>query len=384
MISKEKGDEKIILKQERMTKKTYVVIPALNPPEKFCDYVSALNEVENLYTIVVNDGSDAEYEPVFSKIRELEKTKVFIHEVNRGKGAALKTAFNFLEKQEEKDVQIVCADCDGQHRVKDIIRVARESESRPGTLVLGERQFSKGNIPWKSRLGNLISSFLFYLSGGVWVGDTQTGLRAFDASLLPALLSIPGQRFEYEMQVLLHCMEYHYPIHMVDIDTVYENGNKSTHFRPVQDSIKVLGVILKPLLKFLSSSLGCAVWDLLLFLLIYQCLNANAYIPAAWAVLSATVCARIGSVALNYYINRRYVFAFAEEERHRQTGSGKRYIALCIAITLSSAAGVYFLQSLLPLPAGIIKPFVDAVLFLASYQAQRKWVFPKREVIYEI
>ena len=124
------------LKNKKRMQKTYIVIPALNPPEKFYDYLAVINEVENLYTIVVNDGSGAEFEPLFSKIKTLSKTRVLTHVVNQGKGEALKTAFAFLKEQEEEDIQIVCADCDGQHRVKDIIRVARETSARPGQTGL--------------------------------------------------------------------------------------------------------------------------------------------------------------------------------------------------------------------------------------------------------
>ena len=372
------------LKNEKKMKKTYIVIPALNPPEKFYDYLAAINEVEGLYTVVVNDGSRAEFEPLFSKIKTLSKTRVLTHAVNQGKGAALKTAFAFLREQGEKDIRIVCADCDGQHKVKDIIRIARETGVRPGTLVLGERQFSKGRIPWKSRLGNCVSSLMFYLSGGVWVGDTQTGLRGFDGSLLPVLLSIPGQRFEYEMQVLLYCMEHHYPIHMMNIETIYEDGNKSTHFRPIQDSVHIMGVLLKPLLKFLSSSVGCAAFDMILFLLLHQYLSRTLYLPDARAVFAATGCARACSVGLNYLVNRKYVFSSDEKERCFRKGSGIRYAALCIAVALSSAAGIYFVQSLVPVPAGIAKVLVDSLLFLVSYQVQKKWVFSKCEVRYEI
>lgn len=372
------------MNHNRLKKKTYVIIPALNPPQDFYRYLSDLNHVENMHLIVVNDGSGEEYQPLFSKIKSLSKCRVLDHKENRGKGAALKTAFAFLRTDGEEDVQIVCADCDGQHKVQDIICVAKESGLHPGTLILGTRRFSKGNIPWKSKLGNRVSSLLLYLTGGVWVGDTQTGLRAFHCSLLLPLLSIPGQRFEYEMEVLSYCMEHQYPIHMIDIETVYENNNKNTHFRPIQDSFQVLGVVMKPVLKFLCSSFGCGILDLVLFTIIYRCANGNLYMPNARAVLIATVWARTCSVALNYYINRNYVFSGGEKLKKAGIHWAKRYLALCAAITLSSASGVYFFHSLFPISAGMAKIAVDCILFLASYQIQRKWVFSKREVSYEV
>ena len=168
----------------------------------------------------------------------------------KGKGQALKTAFTYLQKQKEQGIQIVCADCDGQHTIRDILRMAEEVREHPGSMVLGERQFEREDIPWKSRFGNRVSSFFFWISSGLWVKDTQTGLRAFDERLLPFLLEVPGERFEYEMQVLKCCLEQHVPIHMIDIETIYENENQGTHFHPIKDSIRVMSVLFKQLGSF--------------------------------------------------------------------------------------------------------------------------------------
>ena len=267
-----------------MTTTTCVVIPALNPPEKFYDYLKSLSKIENLFLLIVNDGSDSQYHQLFSDISIFPCCTVLTHQRNKGKGAALKTAFSYLSSQGKQDAQIVCADCDGQHSIKDILRLAEEGSASPGALILGERQFSGAAIPWKSKLGNQVSSLLFYLSGGIWLRDTQTGLRSFHCSLVPVLLSIPGNRFEYETRVLVHCLEHHYPLRRVKIDTIYENGNKSTHFRPVQDSFQVLAALLRSPAKFLASSLGCAGFDLLLFSLLFRFLSEIPDVSASMSV----------------------------------------------------------------------------------------------------
>lgn len=365
------------MKIRKMTKKTCVVIPALNPPapERFYDYLKDLTNIDNLSLLVVNDGSSSEYHELFSKINRLPRCTVLPHHKNKGKGAALKTAFTFLQSQEETDTQIVCADCDGQHSIADVLRLAEAGGTRPGTLILGERQFSRENIPWKSRLGNRVSSLLFYLAGGTWIQDTQTGLRAFHSSLLPVLLSVPGRRFEYETRVLTHCMEHHYPLYQMEIETIYENGNKSTHFRPILDSFYVLSALLKPMAKFLASSLGCAGLDLLLFLLFCNILWKTGTIAPATVSVLATVLARIFSTGLNYFINKNYVFASPRLSRIKNHVKLERYLLLCVSITLVSGILVSYLSSLFSAAPGGVKILVDSMLFLLSYLLQKKWVF---------
>ena len=114
----------------------------------------------------------------------------------------LGTGFAWIWKNRKGTEVIVTADCDGQHKVKDIVRVAESVRTDSRELVLGSRTF-QGEVPKKSRIGNAVSRKLFTLFTGMKVWDTQTGLRAFPASLLPWLLSIPGERFEYEQNVLL-------------------------------------------------------------------------------------------------------------------------------------------------------------------------------------
>ena len=363
------------LKKKQMTTTTCVVIPALNPPEKFYDHLKALSKIENLFLLIVNDGSDSQYHQLFSDISKFPCCTVLTHQRNKGKGAALKTAFSYLSSHGKQSAQIVCADCDGQHSIKDILRLAEEGSACPGALILGERQFSGAAIPWKSKLGNQVSSLLFYLSGGIWLRDTQTGLRSFHCSLLPVLLSIPGNRFEYETRVLVHCLEHHYPLRRVKIDTIYENGNKSTHFRPVQDSFQVLAALLRSPAKFLASSLVCAGFDLLLFSLLCRFLSEIPDVSASMSVIASTVLARICSTGLNYLINKNYVFASRNNSDSKGSANLRRYLLLCVSVMLLSGISVSFFSFLLSVSREIMKILTDSILFLVSYLIQKKWVF---------
>lgn len=356
-------------------KDTYVVIPALEPPQKFYDYLRELTAVEQIKVIVIDDGSGEAYRPFFQSVEAFDNCVVLTHPENKGKGQALKTAFTYLEKLKLHENSIVCADCDGQHTIKDILRMAEEVQEHPGSMVLGERQFDREDIPWKSRFGNRVSSFFFWLSGGLWVKDTQTGLRAFDESLLPFLLEVPGERFEYEMQALKCCLEQHVPIHMIDIETIYENENQGTHFHPIKDSIRVMSVLFRQLASFLLSSFGSAVFDLALFFIFLHGVYRILGVPQAFIIAASTVTARIGSIGLNYYLNRHFVFRAKKKQDQTRIG---RYLCLCVFIMLSSAALVTFFCQKLHSPAGITKIIVDSLLFVVSYQAQKRWVFREK------
>ncbi len=160
---------------------------------------------------------------------------VLTHDRNRGKGTALKTGFAWVAGHAPGET-VVCADSDGQHLVRDIVRVA--CAVQPGTMVLGGRKFT-GKVPVRSRLGNSVTRHVFRALSGVPVYDTQTGLRAYPHELLDWLCSVPGERFEYEFQALLRARTAGIRIVEVEIETVYEVERRSSHFRPVRDSVRI-------------------------------------------------------------------------------------------------------------------------------------------------
>lgn len=254
-------------------KDIYIIIPALEPTPDFCGYIRTLSAGVSGKIVVIDDGSGSKYKKIFEKIASRESCTVLTHGKNRGKGSALKTGFQYVHECDGKEKLVICADCDGQHTVRDIVRMAAEAEQCPGTLVLGERNFSKKKLPLRSVFGNRISSVLFWLISGIWLEDTQTGLRAFDGSLLSCFREIPGEGFEYEMRMLSVCTQNKIPIAAKKIETVYLNGNEDSHFRPFRDSVRVIGVLFDEFQYFFLSAVFWGVLGILLcslFLKIHQ------------------------------------------------------------------------------------------------------------------
>lgn len=217
-----------------------IVIPALNPTEKLTNLVKELLPAR---IIVVNDGSGPEYASVFDAIRD--DCVVLTHEHNRGKGDALKTGIRHALGVYPNATGIITADADGQHSPKDIRRIAESMSENPESVILGVRDFSQKQTPFKSRLGNRITSLAFRLKTGVNLTDTQTGLRGFPVCRAEIALSAEGSRFEYEMNLLMTLCKSGAELIALPIETIYSDNNRSTHFRAVRDSVRIYLNIIK-------------------------------------------------------------------------------------------------------------------------------------------
>ena len=333
-----------------------IIIPAYQPDDKLTSLVHELHEKTSFDLIIVNDGSDADRRPVFDALEPY--AKIIHHSVNRGKGAALKTALTYIYDQYPADEGVVTIDADGQHLPDDILRVSRAWEASPEKLVLGSRQFT-GKVPFKSRAGNAITRGVFALSTGVKVFDTQTGLRAFGVFRIPMMLEMKGDRYEYEINVLLYATRHRIPIEEVTIETVYIEDNKSSHFNAFRDGWR----IYKMILFFAASSLVAMLLDYVLVLLL-----SSATKGMAQSLLISVVGARILSSLANYFMNCKLVF------ENRDRASIARYYLLVAGILAINYMLMLTITHLMPLPLG--KIIVELILYPVSFFMQRKYVFP--------
>lgn len=218
---------------------TAIIIPAYNPDDSLPDYISQLRQQGDYRIIVVNDGSAFRSLTVFDSIRKMKGCTVLTHERNQGKGAALKTAFRHVLDQCGHVTHVVTADADGQHAVGDVIRVMVETEKSMRGLVFGVRDFIHPDIPARSLFGNRMTSRLFRMLFGRRLHDTQTGLRGIPRRDLHWLMTIRGDRYDYEMNMLIHAVREDVDIREVTIETIYLDHNASSHYRPVLDSIRI-------------------------------------------------------------------------------------------------------------------------------------------------
>lgn len=211
------------------------LIPAFEPADNLLNLVILLSDA-HFQVVLVDDGSGENYRRIFSAAKRF--ADVLIHETNKGKGAALKTGLAFIKKHYPENSIVVSLDADGQHSVEDAIKVAQAAAIDRDSLILGSRSFC-GDVPKRSRFGNSVTRVVFKTVTGSSVRDTQTGLRAFGAQLIPFMLNVDGQRYEYEMNVLLKCARNKLPIKEVEIATIYFNNNEGSHFSTLKDSFRI-------------------------------------------------------------------------------------------------------------------------------------------------
>ena len=337
-----------------------VLIPAYKPDERLVDLTRELKE-KNLDVLLVDDGGGETFAHIFEACRELG-AEVAVHAVNMGKGRALKTGINAAMLKWPQMTGIVTADADGQHTPTDILRLIDALEQHPDKLVLGSSAFT-GNVPKKSLWGNKITRTVYALVSGIRVGDTQTGLRALPRCALEAMARIDGERYEYEMNVLLKLRDMNIGVFEVPIETIYINDNAGSHFNPVRDAIKIYLVIFKHLFAYLFSSGFSFVVDYALF---WLCLGFGLSGFLSYAL------ARLVSSQVNYRLNKHTVFG----------GRGGKYAmvkyyALCVVQGAIGAGLVHLLPTVLPVSEAFIKIPVDIVLFMLSYMIQRDYVFDK-------
>ena len=342
-----------------------IVIPSLEPDKRLIIYVNELKLTGFTNIVVIDDGSSESYQSIFSSLDVV----VLHHEVNKGKGAALKTGYRWIQENLPNIQGVITADSDGQHTAADCIKLA-EKLNFERVLLLGARDFKLPNIPPKSRSGNKITSVIFKLLYGQYLQDTQTGLRAFPASLLPFMIDVDGDRYEYEMKVLIACSRAKIPMVSIPIETVYENNNEGTHFHPIKDSWRIYKVILGSFFKFMGSSLVSMLVDQGLFNLLNLVVFANGDAKKGELILVSTVIARVVSAIVNFTLNRNLVFG---KNGDVKKAFGK-YVILCIGIMLLSAGGTWLL-SMIGMSITVAKIIVDTLLYFVSYRVQQQWVF---------
>jgi glycosyltransferase involved in cell wall biosynthesis len=333
-----------------------VLIPARRHEPALTPLVCALLDAGFGAVLLVDDGSPIEDKIFLDALGTLPRVHLLRHAVNLGKGRALKTGINHFLNKFPDYAGLVTADADGQHSVSDIMRIASALLDDPKRTSLGCRGFA-GDVPLRSRFGNELTRQIFHYVSGRHVSDTQTGLRAFPTALLPSLVALPGERYEYEMTVLAYlCREEHTLIE-IPIATIYIDNNRSSSFNPVRDSMRIYFVLL----RFYASSLISAGLDLAGFGLTFW-LTHN--------ILVAMIVGRLSSL-INFALNRSLVF----HNRSSISASLWRYYGLAVVLGAISYTLIRGLSQWLGWNIVAIKILVETALSLVSFSVQRTLVF---------
>ena len=343
-----------------------VIIPAYEPDEKLIALLQHLREAGIMHIVVVDDGSGNGYQALFEQAASISGCNVLTHAVNLGKGRALKTAFNFCLQEYPDMPGCVTADSDGQHTTKDILACMKKLWDNPEGLILGCRNFDAGDVPARSSFGNKCTRKVLSYLIGISVSDTQTGLRAIPVSFMEVLMNVKGERFEFETNMLIETKNRSIPILEVPVETIYIEENKTSHFNPIRDSVRIYMLFG----KFLFSSLSSSVVDLVLFSLFCYLLKGQQWGSITY-IMTSTVFARVLSAVYNYSINYKVVF----ESRSSVGVTLAKYFLLAVVQMCCSALLVNFLYPLFGGAEVLVKIPVDVFLFFISFVIQREFVY---------
>ncbi|MBQ8215449.1 MAG: bifunctional glycosyltransferase family 2/GtrA family protein [Clostridia bacterium] len=358
------------------------VVPSLNPDEKLKSVVEGLLEQGFFKVLLVDDGSAEDHKHRFAECVALdEKVELLVHEVNRGKGAAMKTAFAHILKKYPKCEGAVTVDGDAQHHPEDC-RNCAEKMVEKDCVILGVRDFSGPDVPKKSRMGNRITSLVFKLFCGMKLSDTQTGLRAFPMDVLPQMLKTRGERYEYETQMLLDFKSLKIPYAEEKIRTVYIEENQTSHFRVVKDSFRIYKMIFAHFFKYIITSFASYLLELSVVSGVTVLMHTTGDHNPLTVTAVAYVVARAISSLFNFFMNQKFVF----KAKCSMKKSLWKYYALCIPLAvvglvfnMAGVGGAVWLDFLPPAVEEyvnlIIHPLVQIVMFLFTFAVQREWVY---------
>lgn len=342
---------------------TPILIPAYRPGPQLISVVEELVTNGATRIVIVDNASGPSYAGIFERCAVFPQVRIWRHLTNLGKGASLKSGIRYILNAFPASPGVVTADADGQHHPEDILAVARVLERNPDCLVLGYREFG-AEVPLRSRFGNLLTRALVPIFLGRRLKDSQCGLRGLPAKLLPYLVDIPSNAYEFELDALVVAKHLALPVVEQPIRTIYEPGNPSSHFNPIRDSMKIYFVLF----RFTLLSLLTAALDNLIFFFAYHSIAS---------ILAAQAISRSVAVLFNYRAARRAVFLSHE--------SNKVLFPRYILVVIGSSAASYGLIRLLTHSAGIdairAKIAAESLLFALNFILLRDFVFTGRTQI---
>lgn len=350
---------------------TALVIPIFCPDGRVLPFLRNFKESDFGLFVVVDDGSGDKYKSIFDQIRALGFFHVISYPENKGKGHALKEAFRFVYGEHPEIHGIVTADGDGQHTYPDILRVRDALLKHPFELVMGTRDFDSPNVPARSKGGNRFSAWYFHLFTGKTLKDTQTGLRGIPECLFPLAIDEVGERYEFEMNFVMDAAK-ETKIFTIDIETVYENGNKTSHFRPFRDTCRIYRTPIIYILVALAS------WgiDLASFAVLSNFVFPDSLL---YKVLICTISARLVSGLFNFLMNWKVVFP-------SKGGGGQKALRYFImfVVNMGLSFGLtygfsYLANTLAAWIITLIKFGVDTFLAICNYFVNWAWVFAKKK-----
>ena len=330
-----------------------ILIPIYEPDASSLPFLRSFKKEDFDAFLVVDDGSGEAYASVFKSIAAETPFEVVSYPENKGKGHALKVGFKALLEKHPDLATIITADGDGQHAYLDILHVRDVADEHGDAIILGNRLFDPKAVPIASKIGHLFASMSFRSVSKQEIRDVQTGLRAIPAPLFQLALETPGNRYDYEQDFLLEAAKTTRII-PIDIEAIYIDNNRASHFRPIRDTL----IIHKKPLGYLAAFLLTWGIDITLFY-VFSTFLFTANLPTQ--VFPSALLARYASGLLGFPVLIFFVF-----DRRKRLALRLIHSGIFFSISFVLSASLTYAFALLGGPLLLTKFLVDAGIFLVG------------------
>ena len=220
-----------------MTERFVAIIPALNA-ERTLPRVVAETRAQIEPVIVIDDGS----RDATGEVARATGATVLRHDVNRGKGAALKTGFAWA--LENGFDGVITLDADGQHLPSEIPKfIAARAETKADLIIGGRSHLFEHMLP-RRRNANRFSAWCIAKCAGVPITDSQSGFRLYSANLLRSV-HLRTNGFDMESEVIVRAGRGGFRIVTIAIDLGFVDGISTSHYRPLHDTLKIARTVAR-------------------------------------------------------------------------------------------------------------------------------------------
>lgn len=211
-----------------------VLIPAYNEAKRIAPVIAGAL-TSNLPVLVVDDGSRDDTVAV----AEQAGATVLRQTPNQGKGAALRAGMRWA--LEHGYTGIITLDADGQHDPVQILGFVVRHSITQSDLIIGARNFDE--MPTTRRIANELGRRSFSWAVGEYVEDNQSGYRLLSKRMMEAVLNSTEQGFEFEVEMIVVCLQKGYTLDWIPIRTIY--GDQGSHINPLKHMVNWVRIVLK-------------------------------------------------------------------------------------------------------------------------------------------
>lgn len=221
-----------------------IIIPVYNSDNYLNELLQKIHEIQcdldewDLRVLIVDDGSNPEIEKRKIQGLQIDWMK---HEQNQGKGAALKTGFQFFLSHPNIN-PIMTMDGDLQHPPEFIPEFLKKYESEDAMVIVGSRKKNPQVMPFHRIISNTLTSLIISALIGQFVHDSQCGFRLYDREVIENV-NLSENRFHLESEMLIKCGWQKYKIGYIPIPTIYNEAPSA--IRNFSDTMNFITLIIR-------------------------------------------------------------------------------------------------------------------------------------------